>query len=134
MEIKQLSAYFENKPGKLGEVTKLLADTGINLRAISIADAAEFGVLRLVVDDNDKAAEALNNAGYTTLITNVAAAEIDDKPGSLAKVMDIFKTAGVNIEYLYTTLDGKQGKAVVVFKLSDHEKGLKLIIDNKLSA
>ena len=133
MEIKQISVFFENKPGRLGEVTKVLADAGINLRAISIADTADFGILRLIVNDNEKAAEALNKAGFTTRVTNVAAVEIEDKPGSLARVMDIFKTANVNIEYLYASLEGKQGKAVVIFKLEDHEKGLILIKDNNLS-
>jgi hypothetical protein len=133
MEIKQISVFFENKPGRLGEVTKVLADAGINLRAISIADTAEFGILRLIVNDWEKAAEALNKASFITRITNVAAVEIEDKPGSLAKVMDIFKTANVNIEYLYASLEGKQGKAVVIFKLKDHDKGLRLIEENKLS-
>ena len=133
MEIKQISVFFENKPGRLGEVTKVLADAGINLRAISIADTAEFGILRLIVNDYEKAAEALNKANFITRVTNVAAVEIEDKPGSLAKVMDIFKTANVNIEYLYASLEGKQGKAVVIFKLGDHDKGLRLIEENKIS-
>ena len=133
MEIKQISVFFENKPGRLGEVTKVLADAGINLRAISIADTADFGILRLIVNDYEKAASTLNAAGFTARITNVAAVEIEDKPGSLARVMDIFKTANVNIEYLYASLEGKEGKAVVIFKLGDHEKGLRLIEENKLS-
>jgi hypothetical protein len=134
MEIKQISVFFENKPGRLGEVTKVLADAGINLRAISIADTADFGILRLIVNDYEKAAAALSEAGFTTRITNVAAVEIEDKPGSLAKVMDIFKTANVNIEYLYASLEGKEGKAVVIFKLGDHDKGLELIKENGISS
>ena len=133
MEIKQISVFFENKPGRLGEVTKVLADAGINLRAISIADTADFGILRLIVNDYEKASAALNEAGFTARITNVAAVEIEDKPGSLAKVMDIFKTASVNIEYLYASLEGKEGKAVVIFKLGDHDKGLELIRENGIS-
>ena len=133
MEIKQISVFFENKPGRLGEVTKVLADAGINLRAISIADTAEFGILRIIANNYENAEKALNAAGFTTRITNVAAVEIEDKPGSLAKVMDIFKTANVNIEYLYSSLEGKEGKAVVIFKLEDHERGLRLIKENNLS-
>ena len=133
MEIKQISVFFENKPGRLGEVTKVLADEGINLRAISIADTNDFGILRLIVNDPEKAADVLNKAGFTIRITNVAAVEIEDKPGSLAKVMDIFKTVNVNIEYLYASLEGKQGKAVVIFKLEDHDKGMRLIKENNLS-
>jgi hypothetical protein len=133
MEIKQISVFFENKPGRLGEVTRVLADAGINLRAISIADTADFGILRLIVSDNEKAVAALSGAGFTARITNVAAVEIEDSPGSLAKVMDIFKDANVNIEYLYASLEGKEGKAVVIFKLEDHDKGLSLILKNGLS-
>lgn len=133
MEIKQISVFFENKPGRLGEVTRVLADAGINLRAISIADTADFGILRIIVSDYEKAASALNTAGFTTRVTNVAAVEIEDKPGSLASVMDIFKAANVNIEYLYASLEGKEGKAVVIFKLEDHDKGLDLIRKNGLS-
>ena len=133
MEIKQISVFFENKPGRLGEVTKVLSDAKINLRAISIADTADFGILRLIVDNHDKAVEALKASGFTSRTTDVAAVEIEDKPGSLAEVMDIFKIANVNIEYLYASLEGNQGKAVVIFKLENHEKGLDLIKKNNLS-
>lgn len=133
MEIKQISVFLENNAGRLGEVTKVLAGAGINLRAISIADTADFGILRIIVDDHEKAVLALNEAGFTTRITNVAAVEVEDKPGSLAKVMELFQNTNVNIEYLYASLEGKEGKAVVIFKLEDHDKGLKIITENDLS-
>jgi hypothetical protein len=133
MEIKQISVFLENNAGRLGEVTKVLANGGINLRAISIADTADFGILRIIVDDHAKAVLALNEAGFTTRITNVAAVEIEDSPGSLAKVMELFQKTKVNIEYLYASLEGKVGKAVVIFKLEDHDKGLKIITENGLS-
>jgi hypothetical protein len=133
MEIKQISVFLENNAGRLGEVTKVLADSGVNLRAISIADTADFGILRLIVDDHQKAVLALNEAGFTTRITSVAAVEVEDKPGSLAKVMELFRKTSVNIEYLYASLEGKEGKAVVIFKLEDHDKGLKIISENGLS-
>jgi hypothetical protein len=133
MEIKQISVFLENTTGRLGEVTKVLADANINLRAISIADTADFGILRLIVSDADKAVDALGGAGFTTRVTNVAAVEIDDKPGSLAKVMELFQKSKVNIEYLYASLEGNVGKAVVMFKLDDHDKGIKLIQENGLS-
>jgi hypothetical protein len=133
MEIKQISVFLENSPGRLGEVTRVLAGAGVNLRAISIADMADFGILRLIVNDQDKAVKALTGAGFTTRITNVAAIEIEDKPGSLARVMELFQKSNVNIEYLYASLEGNVGKAVVIFKLEDHEKGLALIKENGLS-
>ena len=132
MEIKQISVFLENNAGRLGEVTRVLADAGINLRAISIADTAEFGILRLIVDKNDEAINALAAAGFTTRQTDVAAVEIEDKPGSLAALLEIFQKTGINIEYLYASLEGSQGKAVVIFKLEDHDKGFAILEKNGL--
>jgi len=133
MEIKQISVFLENNAGRLGEVTRVIADAGVNLRAISIADTADFGILRLIVNDSDLAMNALNKAGFTTRVSDVAAVEIDDTPGSLAKVMELFQKTRVNIEYLYASLEGKTGKAVVIFKLEDHQKGLQILRENGLS-
>jgi hypothetical protein len=134
MEITQISVFLENSPGRLGDVTRVLADAGINLRAISIADTADFGILRLILDKSQEAVAALGKAGYTTRLSKVAAVEIADKPGALADVMELFKNAGINIEYLYASLQGDVGKAVMIFKLKneDHERGLKLIQDKGL--
>ncbi|MDR2477008.1 MAG: ACT domain-containing protein [Treponema sp.] len=133
MEIKQISVFLENTTGRLSEVTRTIAQAGINLRAISIADTADFGILRLIVDKTDEAVGALSAAGFTTRQTSVAAVEIDDVPGSLAKLMELFQQSQVNIEYLYASLEGKAGKAVVIFKLEDHEKGFKILKENGLT-
>ncbi|MCL2801835.1 MAG: ACT domain-containing protein [Treponema sp.] len=129
MGIKQISVFLENTTGRLSEVTKTLAGAQINLRAISIADTADFGILRIIVDKTDKAVDALNAAGFTTRQTDVVAVEIEDTPGSLAKLMDVFQQSQVNIEYLYASLEGQAGKAVVIFKLEDHAKGQKILND-----
>jgi hypothetical protein len=133
MEIRQISVFLENTTGRISEVTKTLAHAGINLRAISIADTADFGILRLIVDKTEEAANALNAAGFTTRQTSVAAVEIDDVPGSLAKLMELFQKSEINIEYLYASLEGKAGKAVVIFKLEDHDRGFKILKDNGLT-
>jgi hypothetical protein len=133
MGISQISVFLENNAGRLAEVTRVLADGGINIRAISIADTADFGILRLIVDKCEDAVKILNGAGFTTRQTDVAAVEIDDTPGSLAKVMELFRKTSVNIEYLYASLEGQAGKAVVIFKLEDHDKGLAIIKENGLS-
>jgi hypothetical protein len=133
MEIKQISVFLENNAGRLGEVTKVLAEAGVNIRAISIADTADFGILRLIVDREEEAAQALANGGFTTRLTDVAAVEIDDTPGSLAKVMELFQKSKVNIEYLYASLESKAGKAVVIFKLEDHAQGLKIVQEHGLT-
>ena len=132
--IKQISVFLENTTGRLGDVTGTLAKAEINIRAISIADTAEFGILRLIVDDYERAIKALNAKGFTTRVSDVVAVEIEDNPGSLAKVMQLFQNLKINIEYLYASLEGKTGKAVVVFKLEDHTKGMQIIKENGLPA
>ena len=130
MEIKQISVFLENNAGRLGEVTRVLAEAGINLRAISIADTADFGILRIIANNWEEAVKVLNKASFTTKISDVVAVEIEDTPGSLAKVMDLFRKTMVNIEYLYASLEGQTGKAVVIFKLEDHQKGIQIIKEN----
>jgi hypothetical protein len=110
-----------------------LAQAGINIRAISIADTADFGILRLIVNRNEDALRALNDAGFTIRTTEVEAIEIDDTPGSLAQVMEIFKQHQVNIEYLYASLEGASGKAVVILKMQDPEQGARIIGEHGLS-
>ena len=133
MAIKQISVFLENTTGRLSEVTRTLAKAGINLRAISIADTADFGILRLIADKTDEAVNALTAAGFTTRQTDVAAVEIEDVPGSLASLLELFQKSGINIEYLYASLEGKNGKAVVIFKLEDHEKGFNILMEHGLS-
>jgi len=133
MGMKQISVFLENTTGRLCEVTRTLAKAQINLRAINIADTAEFGILRLIVDKTDEAEKALKAAGFTVKLTTVAAVEIEDKPGSLDALMAMIQESGINIEYLYASLGGSTpgekdcGRAVVVFKLEDHDKGFALL-------
>jgi hypothetical protein len=133
MQIKQISVFLENNAGRLGEVTRVLADANINIRAISIADTADFGILRLIVDKSAEAIKALTTGGFTTRLSDVVAVEIGDTPGSLARVMELFQKSNVNIEYLYASLEGAANKAVVIFKLENLEQGLKIVADNGLS-
>ncbi|MDR2803344.1 MAG: amino acid-binding protein [Treponema sp.] len=130
MGIRQISIFLENNAGRLAEVTRCLADASINLRAISIADTAEFGILRIIVDKQDEAVETLIEAGFTIRETDVLVTEIDDEPGSLAKLMELFREKNVNIEYLYASLKGQAGRAVMIFKLNSLESGLKIIQEN----
>jgi hypothetical protein len=134
MRIQQISVFLENKTGRLADVTKLIAGAGVNIRAISIADTADFGILRLIVDKPAEAAEAISKGGFTTRMTDVLAVEIPDQPGSLAKVMAIFKDTGVNIEYLYASLEKDCSTAVVIFKVEDIEHGMKIVEEHKLTA
>jgi hypothetical protein len=130
MGIKQISVFLENSAGRLAEVTQCLADAKINLRAISIADTAEFGILRIIVDKQKEAVGTLMNAGFTVSETDVLVTEISDAPGALAKLMKLFRERGVNIEYLYASLKGWEGRAAIIFKLDNFESGLKVINEN----
>lgn len=134
MKIRQISIFLENVAGRLAEVTKLLAKSRINLRAMTIADTADFGILRIIADDTDAAVKALSQGGFTAKITDVLAVEVDDKPGGLARVMDIFRENKVNIEYLYVSLERNKDKAIVVFKVEDIAHGLKIVEEHGLNS
>ena len=130
MKVTQISVFMENKNGRLAEITKLLASKGISLRAVTIADTADFGILRLIVKDPDRTRDVLLEAGFTARETEVLAVAMDDKPGALAEVMELFEKNNVNIEYLYSILAGKGGMADIVFRVEDLERGQALLKEN----
>ena len=101
MKVEQLSIFLENKAGRLAEVTRTLMDTGINIKALSLADTTEFGILRLIVDDHEKAKAALKEAGFTVGFTSVVAVEVPHKPGGLNRILQIVGDRGINLEYMY---------------------------------
>lgn len=132
MTINQISVFLENKSGRIAEVTRVLADAGINLRALTIADTADFGILRIIADNYEKAKKALEENNFTTRVTRVLGVEVEDKPGALYNIMKIFTDNGINIEYLYATLERKDGKSVMIFKVASVEQGLKIARENAL--
>ncbi len=119
MLIKQISVFIENKPGRLTEVTDLLAQYQVDITALSLADTSEFGILRLIVDKPDAAQMALREAGFAVKATEVLAVAMDDQPGGLASVLHTIAAAGVSIEYMYAFVGKRDGKAVVVMRVSD---------------
>jgi len=127
MALKQISVFLENKSGRLAEVAELLGKGGINLRAISIADTADFGICRLIVNDPDATLKLLEKGGFTAKETDVLGVEVADRPGGLAEIMKTFNENKVNIEYLYATLERKADKAVVIFRVEDMPHGEKII-------
>jgi hypothetical protein len=133
MAITQISVFLENNAGRLADVTRVLSKAGINLRAISVADTADFGILRLIVDNPAAAEKALSNGGFTTRETSVLAVELADKPGSLADVVDVFGKAGVNIEYLYATLSHAVDRAVVIIKCGKADEAAALVAKHGLT-
>lgn len=133
MKIKQISIFLENTAGRIADVTKVLKDNSINLRAIMIADTADFGILRIITDDSEKALAVLKEAKFTTKTTDVLAISISDKVGALHDVMALFQNNGINIEYLYASLEKTGDTAIIIFKVEDPEKGLEVIKANGLS-
>ena len=115
----QISVFLENKSGRLAEVTHALAGTGINIRALSLAETIDYGVLRLIVDKPKAAKKALTDAGFTVTETDVIAVEMPDRPGGLAGVVDLVTQRGLNIEYLYAFVGQRAENAVVIFRIDD---------------
>jgi hypothetical protein len=124
--IKQISVFVENKPGRLAAVTEVLKQNNINIRAFTIADAGDFGIIRMVVDKTEEAYQALREAGFTVRMTNVLAVEVEDKPGSLHNIAKALGDAGVNIDYVYA-FTSEEHKALIIFRVDDNEKAKKIL-------
>ena len=122
MYITQVSVFVENKFGRLSEILNELSENNINIRALSMADTSEFGILRMIVDDTEKAKQVLNESGVIVKTSPVIAIDIDDTPGCLAKIVEKLKNAGVSIEYTYAFLGRDHNSAKVVLRVDDTEK------------
>ena len=127
--IKQLTVFAENKVGYLSEITDLLAKNHIDMKALSIADTKDFGILRLIVDKPEAALKALNENGLLGTITEVVGVEISNKTGELSKALSILANSGVNVEYLYAFLSGSADSAYVVIKATDNVAAEKILKD-----
>ena len=127
MIIKQISIFMENTTGRLADVTALLADAGVNMRALSIADTADFGILRMVVDQPEATLKLLRESGFTARETDVIGVEVPDHPGALARITALFRDEGVNIEYLYASLEHSTDKAVIVLKVDAVDAALAML-------
>lgn len=127
MKVKQISIFLENKSGRLATVTRVLGENGINIRALSIADTADFGILRLIVNDPDKACSILKKNEYTVSETEIIAVQVPDRPGGLAGIFETFDNRKINIEYMYAFV-GKSGEnAIVVFRVEDIDRAITLL-------
>lgn len=129
MAIKQISIFVENKKGALADVLGCLRDKGVSLRAMSIADTQDFGILRLIVDDKDAAAQALTEAEIVFSINDVVAAEAADVPGGLASVLNVLLDANIDIEYTYAFVVENGQRACAILRLSDTELGEKVLTE-----
>ncbi|HPF98938.1 MAG TPA: ACT domain-containing protein [Kiritimatiellia bacterium] len=127
MKVKQLSIFMENRAGRLAEVVRLLGEAKVNIRALSLADTSDFGILRLIVNDVEKAVKVLRDAGHTVSLTDVVTVEVPDTPGGLASVLDPLRGAGVNVEYMYAFVEKVTDKAVVIFRFENADAALKVL-------
>ena len=122
MQIRQISIFLENKPGQLSQICRDLADAGINIATLSLADTSDFGIVRMIVDDHEKAQNVLTDKGHVVNVRKVVAVCVPDRPGGMAEVMVVLDKAGVDIEYSYAFAFHKGEKAVLVFRFNDNAK------------
>jgi len=129
MKIRQLSVFLENKPGQLSRSCRALADAGVNILTLSLADTQQFGVLRLIVGDVEAAGSALQDAGCVVKVTEVIAVEAEDRPGGLAAVLEAIEAKGINVDYMYPLTARRGRKAVLIFRFDDNDAALAAIRD-----
>ncbi len=127
MKVNQISVFLENKSGRLADVTRTLADNGINIRALSIADTIDYGLLRLIVNDPARATEVLTEQGFTVAKTEVLAIEIPDRPGGMAGIIDILSAKGFNIEYMYAFVGRSGEHAIVIFRIEPVDQAIEVL-------
>jgi hypothetical protein len=128
MKVEQISIFLENKPGGLSSVTGALKDAGINIRALSLADTSDFGILRLIVDNVVKAKEVLNAAGFAVGKTHVIAVEVPDRPGGLHSILDLLTSNGINVEYMYAFVERSGENAVIIFRFDATDQAIEVLL------
>ena len=132
MKVEQISVFLENRAGRLAEVTKTLAENNVNIRALSLADTSDFGILRLIVTDNEKAKEALKAKGFTVGRTNVVAAEVSDHPGGLHTILGMLNAGGVNVEYMYAFVTQSGRNAILIFRFDRTDQAIEVLQKNSV--
>ncbi|MGD9331374.1 MAG: ACT domain-containing protein [Desulfobacterales bacterium] len=132
MQAEQISVFLENKAGRLCEVTGVLAAAQVNIRALALADTSDFGVLRLIVDDTEKAKQALKKAGFTVGKTNVLAVEVPDRPGGLYDILHLLQSSNINVEYMYAFVQQSGSNAVMIFRFDNTEDALNVMQEKGL--
>lgn len=130
MKIKQISVFIGNKKGRLAMVTEVLEKAKIDIRALSLADTTDFGMLRMIVDDPDKCATALKSHDFVVQETDVIAVEVEDTPGGLNRILKIFDDNDINIEYVYAMVEKRKNAAAVIFRVEDNQKAIAVLAKN----
>lgn len=133
MKLNQLSVFLENKPGQLKEVCTLLAGAKINILTLTLADTKQFGILRLILEEWERAKKILEEGGFAVNIAEVLAFEVPDRPGGLAELLDIFEAANLNLEYMYAFTARHGDKAIIIFRLDDPDAALRELQAHKVN-
>jgi len=133
MKLKQLSLFLENQPGALSRPVKLLAKAKFNIVTLSIADANQFGILRLILRDWEKAKALLEKNGFVVKVTDMVAVEVSDEPGGLAKILGVVEKAGLNVEFMYAFTEKRENKAILVFRFDDPDRAIKILQQRKVN-
>ena len=128
MKVEQISIFIENKSGRLAEVSRVLGETGVNIRALSLADTSDFGILRLIVDDSEQAKGVLKEKGFTVSKTEVVAVEVPDQPGGLARILQVLDSDAINVEYMYAFVERCDGNAVIIFRFDETDRAIRTLL------
>lgn len=132
MNIHQISVFLENRSGQLAQITKLLAEAGVDVRAISIAETSDYGLARMIVNDSHKASEILLQHGDILSMTPVWAVQVPDKPAGLAELLDVLAQSHIDVEYMYSLFTHRDGYAYMILRVSDEKKFLAAVEDHKI--
>jgi hypothetical protein len=132
VRVKQISVFIENRSGRLREVASVLGKNHINIRALSLADTSDYGILRLIVDKPQEALNVLRKANFTLSETDVIAVEVGDHPGGLANVLDVLGGAGINVEYMYAFVEKSSENAVMIFRIEDIDLAISTLRDHHI--
>lgn len=132
MKITQLSVFLENRRGRLYDAARVLGEASVNIKALTIAENEEFGILRMVVDKPEKALELLKKNGFVASITDIVAVEVSDRPGGLAVILKILDDNGINLEYMYAFVEKNADNAIVVFRFDDPDRAIEVLSKNNI--
>jgi hypothetical protein len=132
MRVEQISVFLENRTGRLAEVALILSQAGINIRALALADTSDFGVLRMIVNDTEKAMEVLKENGFAIGKHDVIAVEVVDQPGGLHQILDLLSRSGVNVEYMYAFVRNSGDNAIMIFRFDNTDKGIQALKENNI--
>lgn len=132
MKVEQISIFLENRAGRLTDVTRVLSEAQVNIRALSLADTSDFGILRLIVTDHERAKEALKEHGFTVGRTSVVAVEVDDRPGGLHYILELLSNSKINVEYMYAFVQQSGKNAVLIFRFDRTDQAIEILQKNNI--